>query len=159
MRTSLERVSAQAVVEEVATVLRPLADNKGLSFKIAMPKTDIRLLTDRRALSQILLNLANNAIKFTDEGSVIVEIEQRRANEHAVTEFRIVDTGVGILPEDQAKLFQAFSQVGAAPIRRQQGTGLGLHVSEELARLIGGEITCQSEYGKGSTFTLSLPTL
>jgi signal transduction histidine kinase len=122
-----------------------------------VPKTDIALLTDRRALSQILFNLVINAIKFTDAGMVRLELSHAAAEGNPGTEFRVVDTGVGILPEDQASLFTAFSQVSVAPPRRQQGTGLGLHLSSQLARLIGGQIACRSEYGKGSTFTLSLP--
>jgi PAS domain S-box-containing protein len=152
-----ERVSAQAVVEEIAVALRPQAEAKGLSLDVVVPKTDIALLTDRRALSQILFNLVTNAIKFTDAGRVRLELTHAAANGNPVIEFQVVDTGVGILPEDQAKLFKAFSQVSVAPPRRQQGTGLGLHLSGQLARLIGGQIACRSEYGKGSTFTLALP--
>src|SRR5207249_2855008 len=106
-------------------------------------------------LSQILLNLANNAIKFTERGKVRLELSQHRENGRKVTEVRVSDTGIGIRPEDQARLFQAFEQVEGGR-NRQQGSGLGLHLSQKLAVLVGGQIKMQSEYGKGSVFTLVL---
>jgi protein-histidine pros-kinase len=106
---------------------------------------------DRRALSQIILNLLNNAIKFTERGRVLLAVG---ACEGAV-EIRVQDTGVGIRSEDQARLFSAFTQVDSLT-RRQEGTGLGLHLSQKLAEALGGTIVCQSEYGRGSTFTLRL---
>jgi protein-histidine pros-kinase len=112
--------------------------------------------TDRRALSQIILNLLNNAIKFTEHGSIRLALERRNEAGENVVEFSVQDTGIGIRPEDQARLFTAFTQVDAAT-RRQEGTGLGLHLSQKLAALLGGTITCASEHGRGSTFTLQLP--
>lgn len=151
-----EPLIAQTVVQEVATTLRPLAESKGLGFEIALPTIDIVIGTDRRAFSQILINLANNAIKFTETGTVRIELDQRRERGQTLTEVRVVDTGVGIRPEDQDKLFHAFAQVDAANKRRYEGTGLGLHLSQKLAELLGGRITFQSAYGMGSTFTLIL---
>jgi protein-histidine pros-kinase len=110
--------------------------------------------TDRRALTQILLNLANNAIKFTEQGGVHLHLRQSDGG-HAV-EIAVEDTGTGIRPEDQARLFQPFSQVGDASQRGQEGTGLGLHLSHKLAELLGARILVHSEYGKGSVFTLVL---
>jgi protein-histidine pros-kinase len=110
--------------------------------------------TDRRALNQILLNLTNNAIKFTATGIVRLEVGNARSDERAV-EFRVIDTGIGIKPEDREKLFKAFSPL-AAP-GRSDGTGLGLHLSQKLAELLGGSIRVTSEFGKGSAFILSLP--
>jgi len=113
------------------------------------------LRSDWRALQQILLNLTNNAIKFTEKGSVRLELHQREINGATQTEFVVTDTGIGIRPEDKDRLFQAFSQVGSTGSRRE-GTGLGLHVSQKLAELLGGTITFESEYGKGTRFQLSL---
>jgi protein-histidine pros-kinase len=110
---------------------------------------------DRRALSQILINLMNNAIKFTGSGGVRLEASQRHANGAVITEFSVEDTGIGIKPEDRVKLFEAFSQVTSKETRRD-GTGLGLHLSQKLAELLGGRINMESEYGKGSRFTLVL---
>jgi protein-histidine pros-kinase len=112
--------------------------------------------TDRRALSQILLNLTNNAIKFTEAGGeVTIELRRLTGNGSAKTEFAVVDTGTGIKPEDQARLFQAFTQVGG-PASRHEGTGLGLHLSKKLAELLDGRIHFKSDYGRGSEFVFTL---
>jgi protein-histidine pros-kinase len=153
----LEPVAAQQVLEEAANALRPMAEQKGLRFVVQMPAEEITINTDRRALSQILLNLTNNAIKFTKQGEVRLELKQRRNNDHPATEFSVTDTGIGIRPEEQSKLFEAFTQVDTASGHRQEGTGLGLNLSRKLAHLLGGYITFQSEWGKGSTFMLAIP--
>jgi len=121
-----------------------------------MPESGFTVMTDRRALCQILINLANNAIKFTERGLIRLEIRQRGENGAATTEFLISDTGIGISAEDQTKLFQAFSRLNTPGARRSEGTGLGLHLSQKLAGIIGGHITMTSEYGQGSCFTLVL---
>jgi protein-histidine pros-kinase len=153
---NLEPLICQSAIQEVTMALRPLAESKGLNFDVAMPTRDLVVRADRRALSQILINLANNAIKFTESGSVRLELSQRRDDGQLLTEISVVDTGIGIRPEDQTKLFQAFTQVDASHKRRYDGTGLGLHLSQKLAELLGGHIIFQSEDGKGSTFTLVL---
>ena len=147
-----ESIACQLVLNDVVTTLRPLAEVKGLMFELSMPAQDVMVRTDRRAFSQIMLNLANNAIKFTEAGLVRLEVS---ANSGFV-EVRVIDSGVGIKAEDQQKLFKAFSPVAAAT-RRSDGTGLGLHLSQKLAELLGGSISFSSEFGRGSTFTLSLP--
>jgi PAS domain S-box-containing protein len=152
----LESVVCQSVVQEVASSLRPLADAKGLAFESRVPKRDLVLRTDRRALSQILLNLTNNAIKFTETGTVRLEVVRRQRDGQAFAEFHVADTGIGIRPEDQARLFQAFVQVEG--VRSHfEGSGLGLHLSRKLADLLGGQIACNSEFGRGSVFMLILP--
>jgi PAS domain S-box-containing protein len=156
VQVNLEPIACASVIEQVATALRPLAEGKGLRFEARIPKADIMVQADRRALSQILLNLTNNAIKFTEKGSVKLEVNQRQTNGVARTEISVSDTGIGIRPEDQARLFQAFTRVTTNDARRFEGTGLGLHLSQKLAHLLGGHITLESEYGKGTTFTLVL---
>jgi PAS domain S-box-containing protein len=152
----LEPVDCLGVVQEVATALRPLAEAKGLTFEATVSPPDLAVRADRRALSQILLNLTNNAIKFTEKGQVRLLVGQREESGRTRTAFRVSDTGTGIRTEDQARLFQAFTQVDASRKQRRDGTGLGLHLSRKLAELLGGQITLQSEFGKGSTFTLVL---
>ncbi|MBI1926087.1 PAS domain S-box protein [Candidatus Poribacteria bacterium] len=154
---NFEPVGCQSVLQEVCTALRPSAERKGLAFELKPPPADLVLQTDRRALSQILLNLTNNAIKFTEKGKVCLEFSQGQENGRMLTRFSVVDTGIGIRQEDQSKLFEAFSQVSSTATRHREGTGLGLHLSQKLATLLGGYITFQSEYGKGSTFTLVIP--
>ena len=148
-------VDASAVVQEVAASLRPTAEAKRLSFEVVVTQ-GITVQADRRALSQILLNLTSNAVKFTDTGSVRLEVRRRPMGEGGLTEFLVSDTGVGIKAEDQDRLFQAFKQVQASGQARKEGTGLGLYLSRKLAELLGGQITLQSEPGKGSKFTLAL---
>ena len=153
-----EPVVCQTVINEVSTALRPLAEAKGLKFELKLPKEEIVLRTDRRALSQVVINLTNNAIKFTEKGRVTIELDRRRDNGRILTEILVTDTGVGIKVEDQARLFQAFTQLETVTsIRRYEGTGLGLHLSQKLADLLGAHIIMESEYGKGSKFTLVIP--
>jgi PAS domain S-box-containing protein len=152
-----ERVSCQSVIDEVASALSPLAVAKGLTFAVTPAAEDFAVQTDRRALSQILINLTNNAIKFTESGRVSLDVAQRRIEGQARIEISIRDTGAGISPEDKARLFQAFEQIERTISRRHEGTGLGLYLSQKLAALLGGTITCDSELGRGSTFTVVLP--
>jgi len=151
-----EPVACKAVLDEVSAALKPLGEAKGLKFETQAPKGEPMVNTDRRALTQILLNLTNNAIKFTDRGAVKIELAQQRDNGLLRTRFTVEDTGVGIAAADQAKLFQAFEQLGVSGARRHEGTGLGLHLSQKLAALLGGRIEFESEAGKGSRFTLVL---
>ncbi|HJV96173.1 MAG TPA: PAS domain S-box protein [Albitalea sp.] len=142
------------LVNEVATMLRPAAEGKGLRLELNLPDDDLVVYTDKRALQQILINLTNNAIKFTDHGSVAIALTR---SDRQVT-LTVTDTGLGIAPEDLAQLFKAFTQVGAGASRREvEGTGLGLYLCRKLAELLGGTIDVQSELGKGSCFTLALP--
>jgi PAS domain S-box-containing protein len=152
----LEPVECESVVEEVITALRPAAEGKGLSFEAAVSPPGLSVRADRRALSQILLNLTSNAIKFTQQGSVSLRVSRRQTPNWMLIEFNVTDTGAGIRETDHARLFQPFTQLDASRKQRNEGTGLGLHLSRKLAELLGGEITLRSEYGKGSTFTLIL---
>jgi signal transduction histidine kinase len=116
-----------------------------------MPR-EVTMNTDRRALSQILINLINNAIKFTDAGKIRVELRGNNGS----TEISVRDTGVGIEPEHQGKLFDAFTQVDRRNTSQHEGTGLGLHLSQKLAALLSGQITFESTPGIGSVLTLLL---
>lgn len=148
-----EAVESQTIVREVTASLQSLANDKGLALTLDLPSTDIMVLADRRALSQVLLNLINNAIKYTHTGFVNVAL--RRAD--PMVEFSVADSGIGIRAEDLEKLFEAFSQVDRSTTRRFEGAGLGLYLSKRLAVLLGGQISVESEHGNGSRFTLSLP--
>jgi signal transduction histidine kinase len=108
---------------------------------------------DARRLTQVLLNLVGNAIKFTDQGSV----EIRGAAVDGNFELSVVDTGFGIAPEDQAKIFEEFQQVDNSSTRKKGGTGLGLSISLKIVELHGGAITVTSEVGKGSIFKVTIP--
>lgn len=154
---SLEPVHCQQLMEEVADTLRPLAGQKGLQVFVELPQQAIILQTDRRALAQILINLANNAIKFTEKGMVKLTLTEHQDEKgQRITEFSVIDSGSGIKEEDQAKLFQAFSQLDNTSTRHAEGAGLGLYLSQNLANLLGGSLFFSSDFGKGSTFTLAL---
>jgi PAS domain S-box-containing protein len=158
VKSNPEPFVCQEAIREVAETLRPMAEQKGLGLEIELPRDDIVIETDRRAFVQILINLANNALKFTSQGKISIELSRRHENGNTMIDVSVLDTGIGIKPEDQAKLFRAFTQVNAAANRPSEGTGLGLYLCQKLASLIGGHIDVRSEYGAGSTFTLSLPS-
>jgi PAS domain S-box-containing protein len=124
LELELVPVVCQETIDEVAGALRPLIEGKGLELWIDAPGEEITVHTDRRALSQILINLTNNAIKFTDSGGITLAL--RLADEGRSVRLSVTDTGVGIAEADQDRLFRAFEQVGEARARRYEGTGLGL---------------------------------
>ncbi len=151
-----EKVDGRSLIGEIVETLGPSAQQKGVKLKTALPEAEVTLCTDRRLLSQILINLINNAIKFTEKGWVEVGMVQHGDGASLVTEISVADSGIGIRAEDQHKLFQAFSQIDSATTRHADGTGLGLHLSQKLAALIGGNLSLSSEIGRGSIFTLTL---
>jgi PAS domain S-box-containing protein len=151
---TLDSVDCKGVVEEVAETLRPLAGQKGLRFDVALPPEPFTLRTDRRALSQIAINLVSNAIKFTAHGGVTIALAWRDVDGHRCAALEVTDTGRGIEKDEQKKLFKAFTQIDSSSTRSHEGTGLGLHLSQRLASLIGGRVVCDSQPGTGSTFTL-----
>jgi signal transduction histidine kinase len=146
-----EEVSLRSIVDEALTMITPLAEVKGLALRVE--GDDVGLYTDGGKVRQILLNLLSNAIKFTDSGEVVIR-SQSDAEKVMVS---VTDTGIGIAPENLERIFDPFWQVEQRSTRKVGGTGLGLSVSRTLARLIGGDIRAESELGKGSTFTLTLP--
>lgn len=150
-------IDCGGVVEEVAASLRPLAEAKGLSFTLALPEQPLSIHSDRRAMSQIIINLVNNAIKFTERGGIVFTLTSHHVDGMKTLEISVSDTGIGIHLEDQAKLFAAFARVNVSARMEREGTGLGLHLSQKLAGALGGKITLQSEYGVGSKFSLILP--
>jgi two-component system, sensor histidine kinase and response regulator len=153
---ALSPVQCQSMLAETVESLRPLAAQKGLTLTLDAPSEPIVIATDRRALTQIVINLVNNAIKFTEHGSVRVALAQREQEGELVTELSVADSGTGIRPEDQSKLFQAFSQLDSTSTRHAEGAGLGLYLCQNLANLLGGSLRLSSEFGSGSTFVLEL---
>ena len=124
-------------------------------FEVA-PDVPPDLVGDPLRLGQILLNYANNAVKFTDQGAIVISVGARdRTANDVMLDFRVQDTGIGLTSEQIGKLFQSFSQADTSTTRKFGGTGLGLAISKQLAQLMGGEVGVESEYGKGSTFWFS----
>ncbi len=148
--TPLEDVKA-----ELERLFRQVALEKKLEFTIdIVPGLPATIRTDATRLKQILKNLLANAFKFTPRGAVRLRIAPRRADAVA---FSVTDSGIGIPPEKQQVIFEAFQQADGSTSRQYGGTGLGLSISRELARLLGGELELQSRMGEGSTFTLVVP--
>jgi CheY-like chemotaxis protein len=143
------------LVDGMKNLFLPLAMEKSLQFSVELAdELPASLFTDRQRLEQILKNLLANAFKFTEKGSVTLRVEPR---DDDLLAFAVRDTGIGIAPEQQAAIFEAFRQADGTTNRRYGGTGLGLSISRELANLLGGEIEVQSTPGAGSTFTLVVP--
>ena len=151
-------IDCRSIIENVAESQRHAAEEKGLEFVLRTPASPVLAQADPRAVSQILLNFASNAVKFTETGRIEMRLTQSRSEDgRRVVELAVEDSGIGIHAEDHARLFSAFSQVEPSPTRAK-GTGLGLYLSERLAQAMGGSITFRSKPGEGSVFSLHLPT-
>ncbi len=153
-------VDIEEILAETASIFSLVAEQKGLEFLVSVePNTPRTLSTDPTRLKQILLNLLSNAFKFTHQGQVTVHVYSKEQENHQWLYIDVRDTGIGISPQQQQRLFDAFAQAHSATTRQFGGTGLGLSISKQLALLLNGQIAIQSELGQGTTFTLVLPYL
>ena len=148
-----------ALVDSVTDILKPRAQAKGIDLGWSMDgDQELVLVSDAGRLRQILLNLMGNAVKFTPQGRVFVEIHaEEQTAERAVLRFDIIDTGIGIAKDAQAGLFTMFSQVDSSTVRHYGGTGLGLAICKRLTEMMGGSVGLESEEGQGSRFWFRLP--
>ena len=151
----LSNYSVQDIAQTVRSTLEPLAADKKLSFKVDVAPKLPPGHGDGRRLTQVLINLVGNAIKFTDAGEVVIKAEANNGSFHV----SVRDTGPGISPADQAKLFQEFQQADNAITKKKGGTGLGLAISKRIIEMHGGKIWVESQPGQGSTFAFSLPVI
>ena len=136
-------------------LMRPLATKESVALIFVDPPSHLIMQTDESKLAQILRNLVSNALKFTEAGEVRVEASHN--DETGQVSIRVSDTGIGLAPEDQEAIFKEFSQIHNPLQHTVKGTGLGLPLSRKLAELLGGTLAVESEHGRGSTFTLTLP--
>ena len=155
VEVQLQEMSCQEVLAEVVSTLRPLVESKSLAFYTVFPEHTFLVTTERRVLSQIVFNLGNHAIKLTESGSVRLELTEWPGQGPGWVAVHVLDTGKGLRTEEQEKLLRALER--AASGTQLDGLGLGLHLCVKLAALIGGRIEFQSEYGRGSRFTLLIP--
>ena len=149
----LEEANVALVAREAADMARPAIGARGLSLDVVLPADTVTAHTDAGRVRQILVNLLDNATKFTEEGTIRLELGTLPDG----VALRVADSGIGIAPEHLERIFEPFWQVDQGITRRVGGTGLGLAVSRRLARLLGGELTVASTLGLGSIFTLTLP--
>ena len=135
-------------------LVSPLAEKKGLGLRLDVSEEVGEIESDQRRLEQIMLNLLNNAVKFTDEGHIEVVVSAVSDDQVLLS---VSDTGIGMLPEDAETIFRPFHQIDTGLARKHEGTGLGLSICKRLLEMMGGRIQVESERGTGSTFTVSLP--
>jgi len=153
MELNAEEVDVQTVVEEVIELIRPQADAKGLALEMDVPRALPAAFADRARIRQVLVNLAANAVKFTEHGSVTVAA----ATADGWITLAVTDTGVGIPADAVAYIFDEFRQADSSTTRKYGGTGLGLAISKRLVGLHGGRLWVDSAPGVGSTFSFTLP--
>jgi adenylate cyclase len=156
LELNLEPVNLARLIDEVVGTAGQLVE-KNKNRLVVEPQENVGSLTaDSMRLKQILLNLLSNACKFTKEGEIALRV-RKVADGRDWIELAVADSGIGMTAEQQAKLFQDFTQADSLTARRYGGTGLGLAISRKLARMMGGDVTVASEPGKGSVFTVRLP--
>ena len=154
-----ESFEISGMLNEVLSTVHPMMEKQGNHFEMHAPESPGAMYADVTKVRQILLNLLSNACKFTEKGTIRLDIALDESGEVPRHIFAVTDSGIGMTSEQQKKLFAAFTQADASTTRKYGGTGLGLALSQRFAEMMGGAITVDSEPGRGSTFTLSLPVL
>ena len=156
MPLNLTTFKIPELVEEVMSELEPIIRRSNLTVRASMPRSLPPFKSDRQKVKQIVLNFLSNSLKFTPAGKITIKASyDAKLRSVAIA---VSDSGVGIGPEDQAKVFEDFRQLDSSPARGYGGTGLGLSICRRLSQMLGGTIELDSELGKGSTFTLRLPS-
>ncbi len=159
MELHLETFPLVPVIEDVAKTIEPMATKNGNRLVIDCPADLGTIHADQTRFRQSLLNLASNANKFTEKGTITIAAHQGQENGRDWITLAVADTGIGMTPEQMGKLFQEFSQASSATASKYGGTGLGLAISRRFCQMMGGDITVESEPGRGSTFTIRLPRI
>jgi CheY-like chemotaxis protein len=159
LRIEIHEFGLFELLRDVESLMRVHAESKGLRFRVVAPSRDYRLRGDSIRIRQALLNLVGNAVKFTASGNVEIRVTplQEAPPDPQKFLFEVTDSGIGMSPEQQDRIFSEFSQADASITRRYGGTGLGLSISRHIIELLGGKISVTSELGKGSTFRFTIP--
>jgi signal transduction histidine kinase len=145
------------MVDDVASTVKPMIDKNANRLLVHCPANLGEMRGDLTKVRQMLLNLLSNASKFTSSGRIDLDVAREKDGDDEELVFRVRDTGIGMTPEQQQRVFEAFSQAEASTSRKFGGTGLGLAISKRFCEMMGGGIALESEPGKGSTFTIRLP--
>jgi signal transduction histidine kinase len=159
MELHLDSFALPPLIEEVAQTIEPLLSRSANRIAVSCDPAIGAMRADQLRLRQALLNLMSNANKFTDHGTISVEVRQEQESGRDWVTLAVADTGIGMTAEQVGKLFQEFSQASGATAAKYGGTGLGLVISQRFCRMMGGDITVESAPGRGSTFTIRLPKL
>ncbi|MFN7973286.1 MAG: response regulator [Acidobacteriota bacterium] len=159
MELYIETFDLQSLVWDVVATVEPLMEKRNNKLVVTCPEDLGTVQADLTRVRQVLFNLVSNACKFTENGSVALDVERRHTDGADEIVYRVRDSGIGMTPEQMGRLFQAFTQADQATTRRYGGTGLGLVISRRFCRMMGGDISVDSEPGKGSTFTVRLPAV
>ena len=154
LRLEIASIELRSLINELRETMEPLAREKGLTMEEEIPEDVPLVEADRPKVRRILVNLVSNAVKFTSRGG---RVAIRAARENDMLRISVSDTGVGIAPDDVARLFDKYEQARSRATRGEKGTGLGLYITKQLVELHGGEIKVESEIGRGSTFSFTLP--
>ena len=157
MELYLEKFELSKMVKDVVAVVHPLVEKNSNTLEVSCEESVGTMRADLTKVRQNLLNLLSNACKFTEGGKISLDVSRSAERGRDWIRFKVADTGVGITPEQMDKLFKPFSQADSSTARRYGGTGLGLAVSRNFSQMMGGDITVESQAGKGSTFTITLP--
>jgi signal transduction histidine kinase/CheY-like chemotaxis protein len=157
MELFLETFEVRTLVDEVRATIHPLIEKNGNVLELDCPADVNGMHADVTRVRQILFNLLSNASKFTEGGTVRLEVRREDASDGDTIVFRVTDTGIGMTDEQLGKLFQAFSQADVSTSRKYGGTGLGLVICRRFAQMMGGDVSVASTYGQGSVFTVHLP--
>lgn len=159
MTTENEEYEPMSIVNDVANIINTRIGDKDLELILDIsPNLPFKLIGDSNRLKQVIINLANNAVKFTHKGQVVLKVDcDIKTDNNMDLMVSVCDTGIGIKKEDISKLFEAFEQVDSKRNRNIEGTGLGLAISKKLVTLMGGDMSVESEYGKGSMFSFWIP--
>ncbi|MBW1844823.1 MAG: GAF domain-containing protein, partial [Deltaproteobacteria bacterium] len=157
MELYLEHFDVATMVRDTVATIQPLVEQNANKLQLDCQDDESAMHADLTKVRQALFNLLSNACKFTDQGTITLSVSRESINASPWMRFRVSDTGIGMTPQQMDKLFQAFSQADASTTREYGGTGLGLAISRKFCQMMGGDITVESVFGEGATFTIRLP--
>jgi signal transduction histidine kinase len=158
MDVYLEDVELPAFVDGVAKAMGPLVDKKNNELCIELGDDLVPAYTDLTKVRQCIVNLVGNAAKFTENGTITIRVRQSEVDGESLTAIDVADTGIGMTPLQQSRVFQPFTQADNSTTRRFGGTGMGLALVKNMIEMVGGTVSVTSELHRGSTFTLVFPT-